>query len=202
LTEVGRVGTRERKKAAMRQALVDSAARLFAEHGVDATTMDDIAAAAGTSRTSVFNYFGHKEMILCEIGARYVRELAEDARIAQIRSPRARMKAMTDVVAAFAEREPELVAAVAREMTHPDPERRRCASETMRYGEMVESALDSLATTGHLRHPRRRASYARMMVDMLAGAVVRAGGDYPVEQLRDELHRNVDLLMDGVLAPR
>jgi hypothetical protein len=41
-----------------------------------------------------------------------------------------------------------------------------------------------------------------MMVDMLAGAVVRAGGDYPVEQLRDELHRNVDLLMDGALAPR
>jgi AcrR family transcriptional regulator len=196
------VGTRERKKAAMRQALVDSAARLFAEHGVDATTMDDIAAAAGTSRTSVFNYFGHKEMLLCEIGARYVRALAEDARIPRITSPRARMKAMTDVVAEFAVREPVLVAAVAREMTHPDPERRRTASETMRYGDVVESALDSLARIGRLRHPRRRASYARMMIDMLAGAVVRAGGDFPVEQLRDELHRNVDLLMDGVLAPR
>jgi AcrR family transcriptional regulator len=195
------VGTRERKKAVMRQALVDAAARLFAARGVDATTMDDIAAAAGTSRTSVFNYFGHKEMLLCEIGARYVRELAEDARIPRITSPRARMKAMTDVVAEFAVREPVLVAAVAREMTHPDPERRRIASETMRYGDVVESALDSLAATGRLRHPRRRASYARMVVDMLAGAVVRAGGDFPVEQLRDELHRNVDLLLDGALAP-
>lgn len=195
------MGTRERKKAVMRQALVDAAARLFAARGVDATTMDDIAAAAGTSRTSVFNYFGHKEMLLCEIGARYVRELAEDARIARITSPRARMKAMTDVVAEFAVREPVLVAAVAREMTHPDPERRRTASETMRYGDVVESALDSLASIGRLRHPRRRASYARMMVDLLAGAVVRAGGDFPVEQLRDELHRNVDLLLDGALAP-
>ena len=195
------MGTRERKKAVMRQALVDAAARLFAARGVDATTMDDIAAAAGTSRTSVFNYFGHKEMLLCEIGARYVRELAEDARIARITSPRARMKAMTDVVAEFAVREPVLVAAVAREMTHPDPERRRTASETMRYGDVVESALDSLARIGRLRHPRRRASYARMMIDMLAGAVVRAGGDFPVEQLRDELHRNVDLLLDGALAP-
>ena len=63
------LGSRELKKAATRKALIDAAARLFAERGVEGTTMDDIARAAGTSRTSVFNYFGYKEMILCEIGA-------------------------------------------------------------------------------------------------------------------------------------
>ena len=70
------MGIRERKKADTRRALVDAASELFAERGVQATTMDDIALAAGMSRTSVFNYFGHKEMILCEIGARYVSEIA------------------------------------------------------------------------------------------------------------------------------
>ena len=70
------MGIRERKKADTRRALVDAASELFAERGVQATTMDDIAQAAGMSRTSVFNYFGHKEMILCEIGARYVSEIA------------------------------------------------------------------------------------------------------------------------------
>ena len=70
------MGIRERKKADTRRALVDAASELFAERGVQATTMDDIAEAAGMSRTSVFNYFGHKEMILCEIGARYVSEIA------------------------------------------------------------------------------------------------------------------------------
>ena len=33
-------------------------------------------APRGMSRTSVFNYFGYKEMILCEIGARYVQEVS------------------------------------------------------------------------------------------------------------------------------
>ena len=73
------MGIRERKKASTRRALVDAAAQLFAERGVEATTMDDIARAAGLSRTSVFNYFGYKEMILCEIGARYVQEVAGPA---------------------------------------------------------------------------------------------------------------------------
>src|ERR1044071_676499 len=70
------MGVRERKKATSRKILVDAAAKLFAERGVEATTMDDIARAAGMSRTSVFNYFGYKEMLLCEIGARYVQEVA------------------------------------------------------------------------------------------------------------------------------
>ena len=74
------MGSRETKKLATRQGMIDAAARLFAERGVDRTTMDDIARAAGTSRTSVFNYFGYKEMILCEIGARYVAEIAGSVR--------------------------------------------------------------------------------------------------------------------------
>ncbi|HEX2141825.1 MAG TPA: TetR family transcriptional regulator, partial [Candidatus Limnocylindria bacterium] len=49
------MGKRERRKAETREALIDAAARLFAEQGVEGTTMDDIARAAGTSRTSVFN---------------------------------------------------------------------------------------------------------------------------------------------------
>ena len=73
------MGIRERKKASVRERLVDAAAQLFLERGVDGTTMDDIAAAAGTSRTSVFNYFGYKEAILVEIGARYVRAIGAQA---------------------------------------------------------------------------------------------------------------------------
>ncbi|HEX6474532.1 MAG TPA: TetR family transcriptional regulator, partial [Candidatus Limnocylindria bacterium] len=36
------VGIRERKKSETRRALVDAASELFAERGVQATTMDDI----------------------------------------------------------------------------------------------------------------------------------------------------------------
>ncbi|HEX2195185.1 MAG TPA: helix-turn-helix domain-containing protein [Candidatus Limnocylindria bacterium] len=197
------MGSRETKKAATRKALVDAAARLFAERGVEATTMDDIAREAGTSRTSVFNYFGYKEMILCEIGARYVAEVAATAEASRSRrrSPRAMLLDIIDNLAEIAERDPVIVAAIARELTHTDPERRRLADATLQYGEFVNVTLDVLEQAGLLRDPGRRPSYIRMSVDMAAGALVRAGGDFPMSQLRTELHHNVDLFMDGAVKP-
>ena len=193
------MGSRETKKLATRQGMIDAAARLFAERGVDRTTMDDIARAAGTSRTSVFNYFGYKEMILCEIGARYVAEIAGSVAAAARRSPRQRLLGLVDMVAELATREPELISPILREMTHPDPTRRRQAGDTMQYRDIVESSLDALEATGRLRAPHRRRSYARMMVDMVAGTVVRAGDDFPHARLRAELRRCVDLFLDGAL---
>jgi AcrR family transcriptional regulator len=195
------VGSRELKKAATRTALVDAAARLFAERGVEGTTMDDIARAAGTSRTSVFNYFGYKEMILCEIGARYVAEIAGTAHASRSRrrAPRAQLLDMVDTLAAIAVRDPVLVAAVAREMTHTDPKRRRQAAETMGYGHVVDGTLEVLHDTGRLRDGRLLESYGRMIVDLVSGTLVRAGVDFPLERLRTELHRGVDVFLDGAL---
>jgi AcrR family transcriptional regulator len=197
------VGSRELKKAATREALVDAAARLFAERGVERTTMDDIARAAGTSRTSVFNYFGYKEMIVCEIGARYVAEIAGRAERSKgrQRSPKKQMQEMVDTLADIAERDPVIISAVARELMHGDPERRRQAAQTMGYGEIVDATLGDLAAAGLLREPSRRDSYARVMVDMVAGVLIRAGGDFPLRSLRAELHRSVDVMLDGVLVP-
>jgi AcrR family transcriptional regulator len=195
------MGSRELKKAATRKSLVDAAARLFTERGVHGTTMDDIARAAGTSRTSVFNYFGYKEMILCEIGARYVAEIAGRGSSSARRSPRQRLMDMADTLAEIAMRDPQLVAALSREMTHPDPERRQRAAQTMRYGEIIDQTIDALSAAGALRDVRLRDSYARMFVDLVAGALVRAGGDHPIGQVRTELHRVVDLFLDGALKP-
>ncbi len=195
------MGSREAKKLVTRRSMVDAAARLFAERGVDATTMDDIARAAGTSRTSVFNYFGYKEMILCEIGARYVEELAGSMLSVARRSARQRLIDLADLVAELANREPELISPIVREMTHPDPKRRRQASATMQYRRVVETSLDMLEATGRLRSARRRRSYARMIVDMVAGTVIRAGEEFPRASLRDELRRCVDVFLEGALAP-
>jgi AcrR family transcriptional regulator len=68
-------GLRERKKREARAAISQTAVALFAEHGFDAVTVADVAAAAGVSAKTVFNYFPVKEDLVLESRERLEEEL-------------------------------------------------------------------------------------------------------------------------------
>jgi AcrR family transcriptional regulator len=55
---------RERKRQQTRDRLTRAAMALFLERGFEATTLDDIAAAADVSRRSFFHYFASKEDVV------------------------------------------------------------------------------------------------------------------------------------------
>src|ERR1700748_3754474 len=57
-------GLRERKRQQTRERLTRMAMALFRERGFEATTLDDIAAAADISRRSFFHYFASKEDVI------------------------------------------------------------------------------------------------------------------------------------------
>jgi AcrR family transcriptional regulator len=59
---------RQRKKTATRDRIRASALRLFREQGYDATTVEQIAAAAGVSHMTFFRYFPAKEDVVLSDG--------------------------------------------------------------------------------------------------------------------------------------
>jgi AcrR family transcriptional regulator len=57
-------GRRERKKAATRKTISDTATRLFLERGFDAVSIREIAEVADVSPTTVFAHFPQKEALV------------------------------------------------------------------------------------------------------------------------------------------
>ncbi|MEO7720571.1 MAG: TetR family transcriptional regulator [Pseudolysinimonas sp.] len=60
-------GLRERKKQQTRQAIHEAAFRLIDEHGLEATTIDQICQAAEVSSRTFFNYFPSKAAALLQL---------------------------------------------------------------------------------------------------------------------------------------
>ena len=59
-------GRRERKKAATRQKIADTALRLFTERGYEAVGIRDVAAEADVAVTTLFSHFASKEALVFE----------------------------------------------------------------------------------------------------------------------------------------
>ncbi|MDQ0376515.1 TetR/AcrR family transcriptional regulator [Amycolatopsis thermophila] len=57
---------RQRTRRAVRAEIVDAAMSLFLSQGFEATTIEEIARAAGISRRSYFRYFANKDEALAE----------------------------------------------------------------------------------------------------------------------------------------
>lgn len=66
-------------RAAKREALLLAAVRMFNERGFFATSLDEVAAALGVSKPTIYHHLGNKDQVLLEcvlIGLRQLREAA------------------------------------------------------------------------------------------------------------------------------
>jgi AcrR family transcriptional regulator len=189
------VGLREEKKQQTRAALVEAAARLFAEKGYDRTTVADIAAAAGVSTRTFFGYFRAKEDVLFAGTDERLRAIAEAFDAVQADSP-------LDAVQQILER----VMAASGDLSSPG----RLAIMLARP-ELQAQALQRLIAAHRLIAERLRRAYpdrldatlSRAVAGALIGALVGAvltgieRGDSP-RGLRRRMSRALTLLKDGL----
>lgn len=64
------VGLRERKKARLRQQIIETSIKLFRKRGFENTRIEDIVQVLEISQPTFFRYFSSKDAVLREVGER------------------------------------------------------------------------------------------------------------------------------------
>jgi TetR/AcrR family fatty acid metabolism transcriptional regulator len=119
---------------ATREELLEAGARMFAERGYHHTTVEDVVAAAGVAKGTVYWYYRSKKALFLGVLERaatvYREELIETAGPA--RSPVARLERALEGTLRFARRRPDLCRLYFQQVHLDDPDflRRRSPGRT------------------------------------------------------------------------
>lgn len=100
-------GLRERRHEETRRAIVGAAFELFADRGFAEVTMDEIAQAAGVSRSTAYRRFPTKEDIVLDAPRRWL--VAFDAAIPEQQTLRDSVRAACLAVAQYIDDDPKTV---------------------------------------------------------------------------------------------
>ena len=95
---------RARAKADRRRALLDAAARLFAERGFDRVSMEDLGSAAGVSGPAIYRHFAGKQSVLAALLIDVSQELFDGGArvITEVEDAPATLRALINFQVAFA----------------------------------------------------------------------------------------------------
>lgn len=174
--------------AQTRQHILDAALALIAERGVSATSVDEIAAAAGVAKGSVFYNFGSKDALVEALIAEGVARLTATLRAAAAGlEGRAAIEALVGELLAQVQAHPDFAKLAVAEAFRTG----RLWQESIR--QLREDAIGTFAVVVARAWPERDAS---LTAAAMFGATLLAGLDWLVFQP----HRTLADVRAAVLA--
>jgi AcrR family transcriptional regulator len=193
------ISRRQRKRQAMHQSLLDVAQRLFDEHGITGTTVEDIAEAADVARTTVFNHFASKESIALELASDAMQRVAEQAQ-ALLETGMPSLDVLQCAVRSILDasiEQGDLAVAVARELLHGDPERAERASQIVPVKHIVEAILLQAREEDALRADLPLSVVAERFSALVVLLVAQVA-TCEASKLKDDLSVCLDILFNGI----
>jgi AcrR family transcriptional regulator len=168
---------RGRKRVA---ALLDAGAKVFAAEGYEAATMTAIAAAAGASIGSLYQFFPTKEHLAAALHARQLEALARtlDALLAETRgaAPKIMVDRLLEALVAFLEANPAFVVLADRRSIDPAVKKQVRARLRGRLAALMAAAVPAVPA-------RRRAPLAAVMLHLMrVAALLRADDDASIRK--------------------
>src|SRR5215471_18480448 len=141
--------------AATRARIVEAAADLIYAHGVERTSLDEVMAASGVSKSQLYHYFADKDALVLEVIARQTERVldAQQPHLGRLDSLRV-LKAWRDAVirlnrAAGGKGCP--VGSLANELANDaEPARKRLAGSFATWRDRIEQGLTTMRERGDL----------------------------------------------------
>ena len=135
-------GLRARKRAETHARIQAEGMRLFLRNGFEATTLDDVAEAAGVSRRTLMNYFGSKEEIVFSTKAGFSRMVADAVAARPVDEPLLDM--VENALVDLAERPRSDEARAVAVLIHATPSLR--AGDQAKYEQVERRLAETLAS--------------------------------------------------------
>lgn len=156
------VGEPMTERADRADKILHAAARLFAERGYGATSIDDIGAAAGVSGPAIYWHFPGKKALLAAMLTDISERLLAGGReaVARATDPDSAIEALVRMQVGFALDHPDLIIVHARELRHLDRDQAHRVRALQR--QYVDVWVDAL----HMSH--RRAKRERLVAAVQA----------------------------------
>lgn len=184
-----------------RAGLVRAAARLWSERGYDATTIEDICATAGVSRSTYYVHFESKDQLLGELTRLTATSVAADvAAVLDVGSIDDELDAFTSGLVRRMESVPKELAALVlrRAITHVE-QLGEFADGLVDFGLLLAQILERGQTAGEIRDDVDAAELGAIMGGMTMEALLRwATGHTGRAPLRGSLTLRFDLVLDGI----
>lgn len=190
------LGLREQHKRDRKEAIYQSAIRLFSEQGYAETTVLDIAHAAGVSRGTVFNYYAYKEAILLEY---FYQDFSALERFTQTDTPP--LEAfwhVVDAVADIVEAKRTWMIHAAQELMHPEPERSQYALEALPVNKFFDILLQRAQAKAQVRNDFSAQRLARILTNIYFITALQ-WGIYRIDRpLKEELRKALTIAIEGI----
>jgi len=162
---------------ASRERIVEHAAELFAEHGVAATSLDEVLAAAGAGKSQLYHYFrGRDELVEAAVGLRCAQVLAG---LTQALGAVASLAELEQALAGFADGYEQMglpgcpIGSLAAEVAERNEDaRRRTAAAFDAWEQLLADALERMRDRGELRADAPPAVLATALLASIEGGMV------------------------------
>lgn len=182
---------RDRAKAERHDSLLREAARLFAAHGFDGVSLEDLGSAVGITGPAVYRHFSSKRALLGAILLRASEGLLRGGRrvLAEAGDPPQQLRDLIGFHVEFALADADVIRVHDRDLAHLSEDDRHRVRRLQR--EYVDLWTDVLARM----HPERPAADLRVRAH--AGFGLINSTPYSVRALRDVPE---DAVVHGILA--